>query len=73
MFGFLAGGSFIALALNDITWLTFALIAALDLISRDLRLAEQTNFTTGHRQTQEHLAWIIERIVRLSTPADQIT
>jgi O-antigen ligase len=36
MFGFLAGGSFIALALNDITWLTFALIASLDIIFRNL-------------------------------------
>jgi putative inorganic carbon (HCO3(-)) transporter len=33
MVGFLVGGSFIALALNDITWLTFALVAALDRIS----------------------------------------
>lgn len=30
MAGFVAGGSFISLALNDVTWLTFALVAALD-------------------------------------------
>jgi probable O-glycosylation ligase (exosortase A-associated) len=30
MAGFVVGGSFLALALNDLTWLTFALLAALD-------------------------------------------
>lgn len=30
MVGFLVGGSFIALALNDLTWITFALVASLD-------------------------------------------
>jgi putative inorganic carbon (HCO3(-)) transporter len=35
MAGFLVGGSFVASALNDVTWLTFALLAALD------RLAQQ--------------------------------
>jgi probable O-glycosylation ligase (exosortase A-associated) len=30
MAGFTVGGSFLALALNDLTWLTFALLAALD-------------------------------------------
>jgi hypothetical protein len=34
MIAFLVGGSFIALALNDLTWLTFALVAALDRLSR---------------------------------------
>lgn len=33
MVGFLVGGAFIALALNDLTWLTFALVAALDRLS----------------------------------------
>jgi probable O-glycosylation ligase (exosortase A-associated) len=33
MAGFIVGGSFIALALNDVTWLTFALIAAVDRLS----------------------------------------
>lgn len=36
MAGFLVGGSFIALALNDVTWITFALLAALDRISTQL-------------------------------------
>jgi len=30
MGGFMVGGSFLTLALNDLTWLTFGLIAALD-------------------------------------------
>jgi probable O-glycosylation ligase (exosortase A-associated) len=34
MAAFLVGGSFLALALNDLTWLTFALLAALDRWSR---------------------------------------
>ena len=34
MSGFIVGGSFLALALNDLTWLTFALVAALDRISQ---------------------------------------
>ncbi len=33
MVGFLVGGAFIALALNDLTWLTFALVASLDRVS----------------------------------------
>jgi hypothetical protein len=33
MVAFLVGGTFIALALNDVTWLTFALVASLDRIS----------------------------------------
>jgi probable O-glycosylation ligase (exosortase A-associated) len=34
MVGFLVGGAFIALALNDLTWLTFGLVASLDRLSR---------------------------------------
>ena len=34
MVGFMVGGSFLALALNDLTWLTFAMLAALDRWSR---------------------------------------
>jgi probable O-glycosylation ligase (exosortase A-associated) len=36
MVAFLIGGSFIALALNDLTWLTFALTAILDRVSKTL-------------------------------------
>ena len=34
MVAFMVGGAFISLALNDLTWLTFALVAALDRLSR---------------------------------------
>ena len=34
MAGFLTGGAFLTLALNDLTWLTFAMIAALDRIAQ---------------------------------------
>lgn len=41
MVGFLIGGSFLALALNDLTWLTFGLVAGLDRLStRMAALAE---------------------------------
>jgi putative inorganic carbon (hco3(-)) transporter len=33
MTGFLIGGSFLALALNDVTWLTFAMVASVDRLS----------------------------------------
>ena len=36
MVAFIVGGSFIALALNDLTWVTFAILAALDLLSRQM-------------------------------------
>jgi putative inorganic carbon (hco3(-)) transporter len=42
MAGFLVGGAFVALALNDLTWLTFALLAALDRLSVRLLAGEAT-------------------------------
>ncbi|MEP7304812.1 MAG: O-antigen ligase family protein [Acidobacteriota bacterium] len=36
MVGFLVGGSFIALMLNDLTWVTFSLVAALDRLARQM-------------------------------------
>jgi hypothetical protein len=36
MVGFAVGGAFLALALNDLTWLTFAMVAALDRLSARL-------------------------------------
>jgi hypothetical protein len=33
MVGFMTGGAFLALALNDLTWLTFAMVAALERLS----------------------------------------
>ena len=35
MVGFATGGAFLALALNDLTWLTFGMVAALDRLSRE--------------------------------------
>jgi len=40
MAGFLVGGSFASMALNDITWLTFALLASLDRVT--LQMCEET-------------------------------
>jgi probable O-glycosylation ligase (exosortase A-associated) len=36
MAAFLVGGTFVSMALNDVTWITFALIAALDRVSQQL-------------------------------------
>jgi len=41
MVGFITGGAFLALALNDLTWLTFAMVASLDLMSRPQEEAVQ--------------------------------
>jgi O-antigen ligase len=41
MVGFLVGGSFVASALNDVTWLTFALVAAIDRLSAQALAAKQ--------------------------------
>jgi len=41
MAAFIVGGSFLALALNDLTWLSFALLAALDRWSRNECAASQ--------------------------------
>lgn len=40
MAGFVIGGSFVSLALNDITWLTFALLAALDRMTRAMVVSQ---------------------------------
>jgi probable O-glycosylation ligase (exosortase A-associated) len=36
MAGFFVGGAFVALSLNDVTWLTFAILAALDRLARQV-------------------------------------
>ena len=46
MTGFLVGGSFLALALNDITWLTFGIVAAADRISLTLCADQATDLAT---------------------------
>jgi putative inorganic carbon (HCO3(-)) transporter len=48
MTGFLVGGSFISGALNDLTWVTFALLAALDRMSARAVLGQETSVATGH-------------------------
>jgi putative inorganic carbon (HCO3(-)) transporter len=57
MAAFLVGGSFIALALNDITWYTFALVASLDRISLDAcpRRALSANAVTALDRPRETL------------------
>jgi putative inorganic carbon (HCO3(-)) transporter len=42
MAGFIVGGSFLSLAYNELTWLTFAMIAALDRVSVQLALEPET-------------------------------
>lgn len=61
MAGFVVGGAFIALAVNDITWYSFALLAALDLISKRqladaLRDAEQRPVESPARSPQSAVA-----------------
>ena len=51
MVGFIVGGGFVASALNDVTWLTFAMVASLDrlayqlapepVVAREAQLAER--------------------------------
>jgi hypothetical protein len=36
MTSFVVGGAFLSLALNDLTWLTFAMVAAMDRLSHNL-------------------------------------
>jgi O-antigen ligase len=42
MAAFVVGGTFIALALNDLTWFTFALVAALDRLTLNIVAQRQT-------------------------------
>jgi putative inorganic carbon (hco3(-)) transporter len=53
MVAFIAGGAFIALALNDLTWLTFALIASLDRLSIQMVAAPSPVSPTIARATVE--------------------
>jgi probable O-glycosylation ligase (exosortase A-associated) len=52
---FVIGGAFLALALNDVTWLTFGMVGALDLIS--LRLCEQPATATSSGRSDIPLAF----------------
>jgi probable O-glycosylation ligase (exosortase A-associated) len=52
MVAFLVGGAFISLALNDLTWLTFALVAALDRLAKQEQA--QVVGDTEHREDVTH-------------------
>ncbi len=49
MTGFLVGGSFISGALNDLTWVTFALLAALDRMSARAVLGQEKAVAPGYQ------------------------
>ena len=53
MVAFITGGAFIALALNDLTWLTFALIASLDRLSIQMVAVPSPVSPTAVRATVE--------------------
>ena len=53
--GFLVGGAFLSLALNDITWLTFAMVAALDRTC--VQLCEATAAPAGWKTVDVPLAF----------------
>ena len=53
MAGFLVGGSFLAMALNDVTWLTFAILAALDRVAAQLCAEAKTAHQEPQRTVQE--------------------
>ena len=54
MVGFITGGAFLALALNDLTWLTFAMVAALELMSQP---QEEAVALPKHTAAQRPLAF----------------
>ena len=58
MAAFLVGGAFIALALNDLTWLTFSLLASADILSRQLcqEAEQETTVPVGDRSRSEYVA-----------------
>lgn len=57
MVAFVVGGSFIAMALNDLTWLTFALIASLDRISARCVAEAEATSTRRTPGTVRPLSW----------------
>lgn len=58
MAGFVVGGSFIALALNDLTWFTFAFVACLD------RLAAKDGFAAVQKRAARPVAHVVARPTR---------
>ena len=57
MAGFVVGGAFLALALNDLTWLTFAAVAALDRIAKGLLAAAPEPAFVAPRHVRVPLAF----------------
>ena len=56
--GFVVGGAFVAMALNDLLWLSFGLIAALDRISASVCLAaDLASSTTTTHPLNESYRW----------------
>ena len=55
MTGFVVGGAFLALALNDLTWLTFAMVAAVDRLS--LEMCQQPVTQTMPRRFEVPIAF----------------
>jgi O-antigen ligase len=47
MVSFLIGGAFVALALNDLTWMTFAMIAGLDRVSAHMLVEAEQRGSEG--------------------------
>jgi probable O-glycosylation ligase (exosortase A-associated) len=77
MAGFLVGGSFASMALNDITWLTFALLASLDRISLQMCAAaveKQADTAAGAARQQPVPAGAAARVATaraLSVPLER--
>jgi hypothetical protein len=55
MIGFVVGGAFLALALNDLTWLTFAMVAAVDRLS--LKMCEEPVMQPAPRRFEVPIAF----------------
>jgi len=57
MVAFLVGGAFISLALNDLTWLTFALVSSLDRLSLIAMIALARSYAAGRSRLRKNDGW----------------
>lgn len=72
MVGFLAGGAFIALSLNDLTWMTFALVASLDRLSvRMLAAVTVTDAAPAFSAVSVRAARLQPAVARTGDAADR--
>ena len=69
MAGFLVGGSFLAMALNDVTWLTFAILAALDRVATKLCLEAKKPVVTATRVAVQPFVPVVRRPAALGSAA----